>query len=260
MFFPESVCIDGVFWGVFGVIETVSEVEERGGDVGMADEGVVGDAALWLVGVADDEGDAEAGFVDGGFGSREGDAVVGGEDDEGFVVEVGLFEHVDEVGEAGIDAGDALVVLGEFGAAFGGVWEEWRDDDLVWLVEGFGDAGVLLLVGEVAEGVGLMWEVEVLVGAVWVDEADVEEEGFGVVGEDDGACLFDGGDGVAGFCGELLVVVEDGVGGDVVFADEGGAVAGFSDDLWEGEGDGVGEAGEVAGVVHVAVVAVGVVV
>lgn len=105
-----------------------------------------------------------------------------------------------------------------------------------------------------------MGEVDFVVAAMGIGLADVEQEGLVAWGGDEVPGLFDGGDGVASFGSELEVVLEDVGGGDVVFADEGGAITGAFDDLGEGETDGVGITGEMAGVVGVAVVAVGVIV
>jgi len=227
------------FGGAVGGVVGVGEVEDGGGDIDVGDHGVVGEALFLLAGIADDERDAESGLIDGGLGAGEGHAVVGGEDEDRVWPLFGFLEECDEAAEALIDAGAGLVVLGEFGAGLGGVGEEGGDDDLGGVVEDLLHALEVALVGEVAEEVGLVLAGEGFVltsAAVGIVGAEVEEEGFfGGVGEE-GFAVVGHGDGVALGAGEVLVEVEDRFGGDMVFADAGGAVAGLGHLVGEGKG------------------------
>jgi hypothetical protein len=162
-----------------GVV-SAGEVEEGWGDIGVGDECVVREAAFGGVGCADDEGDVEAGFVDGGFGAGECHAVIGGEEDDGVFVLAGFFECGDECAEGFVGAGDGLVVLCEFAAALDGVREEGWDGEGGGIVEGFLGAGVGGAGGWVSEAVGFEGFGGggfVAIAAVWIDGPEAEEEG-----------------------------------------------------------------------------------
>lgn len=144
---PVSGGIEGIFGGVFFVVESAREIEQAWGDVGVADEGAVANPAFGVVGISDDEGYAQSGLADSGFGAWEGHAVVGSDHDQRFVVEVVFFKDLDETTEAGVESGDALVILGELGAGRGGIGKEGRNDDVLGAINGLTDAGVRLVVG-----------------------------------------------------------------------------------------------------------------
>ncbi len=80
----------------FGVVAS-GDVEDGGGEVGVGDEGLVDEAAFFEAGVVDYEGDAEAGFVDGGFSAGEGHAVIGSENEDGLFPLAGFLEECDEM-------------------------------------------------------------------------------------------------------------------------------------------------------------------
>jgi len=169
-------------------------------------------------------------FVDGGFGAGHGDAVIGDEDEECVVPVVGIFQQFDQPPHALIDAGDGLVILGDFGAAGRSVRQESGDDYVCGVVNDFFDAGVAICAGgRVAEAVRLVGEFfGNLTVSMRVGRADVKEEGlvallgqyfFAVVGHHDRA---------AGGAGDGLVEMVDRFGGDVVLAAAGGSIAGFA--------------------------------
>ncbi len=206
----------------------------------MADEGLVVHAALRFVGIAHDEGDAEAALVDGGLAAGKGHAVIGGEDDEGLFVEAGFLEDLDEAGDASIDAGDALVVLGEFLAGLGIVGEKGRDGDFGRIVEDFLDAGEGAAGGFVAEEVGLQLELRGFVessAAVRVGGGEVEEEGAVVGGGEEAAAFLGHLDGVALVPLQVGLEAVDLLGGDMEFPDVSGAVAGALHDAGQGVAD-----------------------
>jgi len=79
-------------------------LENGGGDIGVGNDGLVDGAALFQTGIIDDEGHAETGLVDGGFGTGEGHAVIGGEDEDGVFPLTGFLKKLDESAQAIIDA------------------------------------------------------------------------------------------------------------------------------------------------------------
>ena len=166
------------------------EIGKGGCDIEVADGSAktsTGDNA----GTCDEEGDLESGGVDGLLGSMESDAVVGGEDNEGFIINSAGDEGVEAGFDDTVDIFDGSEVIGDVlpNAGFIGV--------TIGDVDGVGiDVGDAPVAGESTGGVP---------GAV-----DFWDGGKGKVGranvgpEEEGAvtgCGDDGVDGVGGGSG-----------------------------------------------------------
>nr|WP_256200054.1 hypothetical protein [Verrucomicrobium spinosum] len=181
-------------------------------------------------------------------------------DDQRLVIQSRLFEELHQVADAEIHPGDALVVLGEFSAALDGVRQEVRNDHVFGIIKHFGDPRDAAAVGLVAKGIGSSFDVQLGASTMWVGAGDVGDEGFVVLGCDELAGVLHQFAGIAPLLRHHHVIGEDLSGGDVVLAKDACAVAGSFHDLRQGQGDDIGVAGEVAGVVLVAILAVGMVV
>ena len=226
--------IDG---SVLFEVESPRDVEDGRGDVGVGNHGIVGEAFCGCVGITNDKGNAQSGFINGGLGTGEGHAVVGGENDDGVVPLAGFLEQGDEVPKSLVDTGAGLVILGDLGAGLGGVGEEAGDDDVGRVVENLFDSLVRSSVRKVAEEVGLVFAGKGFVdaaSAVGIGGGEVEEEGFfGFVGENGFA---DVGhlSGIARVAAEVLIEVEDGFRSDVELANLHRPVSSLGHQLGEG--------------------------
>ena len=78
---------------------------------------------------AEDEGNLDAGIVEGALGARHGDTVVGSEDDEGVRTESEVVESADDPAELGINMVDSALELRKLEAGAGGVEEITRNLD-----------------------------------------------------------------------------------------------------------------------------------
>lgn len=175
-----------------------------------------------------DKRDAEARFVNCGLSAGEGHAVIGGEDEDGVFPLTSFLEEFYKTAEAIIDPRARLVVVRDLSAGFRSIREEGRDDDLGGIVEDLGDAFVGLFIGKVSEEVGLVWTVECLIDsatAVRVGGAEVEEKGLLRFFFEEGATRIGHLPGVPRDPIEILVEVEDGLGGNVELGDLGRSVS-----------------------------------
>jgi hypothetical protein len=85
--------------------------------------------------------------------------MVGGEYQGCIVPLPALLEQGDQVPEALVNTGAALMILGDFGAALGGVRKEGGDLDLGRVIEHFVDPLMRFPVGSVPEEVGLELQI-----------------------------------------------------------------------------------------------------
>ena len=263
LFLPVGVGVDPGLWAVGLGVESAPEVEQAGRNVDVADEGLVPHAAFFLIGVADHERNPQSTLVDRGLSACEGHPVVGGKDNHCLFVEAGFLEDLHEAGHPLVDAGNALVVVGQLLPRFRGIGKEGGDGNLFRVVEDFLNPGMSLSVGLVPEQVGLELTLRGLVpasSAVRVGGGEVEKERPIALLGDEGPGLFRHLNGVAGASLEVGLVVKDLLGSGVVLPDVSRAVARVRHGPRKGETDGVVVAGELVEVVLVAVLTVGMVV
>lgn len=236
--FPEADAVEFFRWGEVG------GSAEGGEPVGEPAWGVRRLAGGDFAGEADDSGDAEAAFVErslvtaevgggveepgvaaadveGRVGAWVGGAVIGGEDDQGGVEDLGFFE-------SGADGTDVAIEVADHGGV-GGAWS--------WVGEVAGVAEVGL--GVPVPGVWVEAIEGWMHGHVWLDEGEVEEERLVLVVMDEGFGFADHGIGRVVSADEGFR--DDGGGDGLVVARDGGLV----------EGDFLIVAPEVGGVVGV---------
>ena len=219
----------GDFGTAFFRIIAASGVQQRWRDVGVGDQGRTDAPRVFVSGKLDHEGNMESGFVDGGLGSGKGHAVVGGEDDERVVVLAGLLEGCDELAESLVGAGAGLIVVCEFAAGFDGVREKGRNRESGGIIGDLGGAGIGLADGRIAKAVGFEFfgcGFVIRIAAVGVIGPEAEEKRlFGFLPEEGFAGIDPCRGVVAVGRAEVLADGVDGLGGDVEFADVGGAIA-----------------------------------
>ena len=136
-------------------------------------------AAILFVGISDNERNAESAFVDCRFSAREGHAMIGGENDHRFVIEVGFLENLDESSDAPVDPGNTLVILRQLFASLRCICEKVGDDHIGGIVEHFIDALMGTVVRFVAKKVRLQFSFGSFVFAsttVRIRCGEVEEE------------------------------------------------------------------------------------
>ena len=100
------------FRSVFLGIQGSGEIEQRRSDVDVADQRIGLKPSARLIGIANDHGDAQAAFVNGGFAAGKCHAMIGSKDDHRFVVEIGFFKNLNQFRDPGIDSRNRLIVLG----------------------------------------------------------------------------------------------------------------------------------------------------
>ena len=198
-----------------------------GRQVRVVDQRITGDALVLLPGRAHDARQVHARLVQRRLGAGEGDAVVGDIDDDRIVVLARLLEEVHQVADALVDARNGLIILRQFGPALGDVGQEVRDDHVLGIVLDLLDARVALRA--IAEAVGLMRQVGGRASAAMrIGRAEVEEEGLAVIAGDDVFAVVGHLDRTAAATRQRDVELVDFVGGDVILADAGCAIAGLS--------------------------------
>lgn len=137
----------------------------------------------------------------------EGEAVIGGADDERVGAESAAFERVEHVTDALIENAGAGVKAGHIGAGGGGVGHRHGWLDVPRIVVG-GGCGV---------------------GAVGFEEADVEEEGLGGTAVEEARGGRDVGDAIRLRTAEIVIPDGLGLGGDVLEPAEDRAIAGIAE-------------------------------
>ena len=143
------------------------EVEEGGQQVGEGDEVGVGHPRF-LPRFADDQRQVHARVEQRGLGVEKRCAVVGEEDDEGFLGEPGVGQRGERQPDAPVEPVDRAVIGGKFRADLRQVGEEGRHMDVFGREDRV--VGAELIVAEAAPGLV----------AVRIDVADGQEEGLAV--------------------------------------------------------------------------------
>ena len=155
-----------------GGLFDLQEFAEGGEDIELRDHGVADFAAAEDAGAAHDQRHAPAGIGEIALHAGEGDAVVGGADDERVGGEPVTFQSVEHDAHAVIEQARAGVESGHVAAGLRGVGQ------------GDGRLQVARVVG--GRGLGIF--------AMGLEEADVHEEGLGgVAGRNSAASGRDGG-------------------------------------------------------------------
>ena len=161
-------------------VQAAGKVQEGRRDINVADHGIGRNAAFLLIGIAYHKGDLQTAFVYRGFPSGKGHAMVGCEDDHGFVVEVGFLEYLDQPSQTLVDASAGLVVLCQLFPRLWRVGKKGGNVHLGRIEKDFLNPRIGAPVGLVAKQVGFQDKFRGLVGApttVWVVGGKIEEEG-----------------------------------------------------------------------------------